>query len=84
MDSLLTEKDTYVVQHYVDDPYLWNGNKFDIRLFGLVTSFHPLKVYIHRTGYGRLAGMPYNKELDSLSRLSKFSFPLLREFHRKK
>ncbi|CAK9113690.1 unnamed protein product [Durusdinium trenchii] len=55
-----------IVQRYVDRPLLINGFKFDLRLYVVVTSFDPLKVYIYQEGLVRLATQKYQCSADSL------------------
>ena len=51
---------SYVVQRYVADPMLLGGFKFDLRIYVLVTSYHPLRVWIYRDGLVRFATEGYD------------------------
>uniref|UniRef100_A0A1I8GTA8 Tubulin polyglutamylase ttll4 n=1 Tax=Macrostomum lignano TaxID=282301 RepID=A0A1I8GTA8_9PLAT len=42
-------------------PYLINGSKFDLRVYVYVTSFDPLRVYVHERGLVRFASVPYSR-----------------------
>ena len=37
-----------IVQRYVTDPLLYQGYKFDLRLYVVVTSFNPLEAFIYK------------------------------------
>lgn len=51
-----------VVQMYIEHPLLITGRKFDIRLYVLIPTISPLKVYIHDSGLGRFATHPYDED----------------------
>jgi tubulin polyglutamylase TTLL4 len=54
------------VSRYVSKPHLLNGRKYDLRLYVLVTSYDPLKIYLFKDGLVRLATVPYNVSKSSL------------------
>jgi len=57
-----------VVQRYLHRPYLFDGHKFHVRLYGLVTSAAPLRAYLFREGIVRIAPERYGISDAELSR----------------
>ena len=49
-----------VACRYIDPPFLLDGLKSDIRLYVLVTSFHPLVCYVYDEGLARFATELYS------------------------
>ncbi|XP_075238158.1 uncharacterized protein LOC142334209 isoform X2 [Lycorma delicatula] len=62
----IPKKCPLIVQKYISDPYLINGSKFDLRLYALVTSINPLRVYLYDNGLVRFASVKYSSELSTL------------------
>ena len=63
------------MQKYVENPFLVNNRKFDLRQWVLVTSWEPLDVFVFDTCYLRLCSADYslNDLQDSYKHLSNFT-----------
>jgi len=62
----VNKRSGYIVSKYVAKPHLIRGYKYDLRLYVLVTSFEPLKIYLFQEGLVRLATVPYSTSKSSL------------------
>lgn len=49
-----------VLQKYIQRPLLYEGCKFDLRLYLLLVSVDPLEIYLYKDGWMRMATHPYS------------------------
>lgn len=51
----------FVVQEYLNKPYLIENLKFDLRIYVLVAGCDPLRIFVHKDGLTRFATEEYSK-----------------------
>ena len=55
-------KEAYVISRYIENPMLVGGKKFDLRIYVLVTSYRPLRVYQYVHGFARFCNAKYTND----------------------
>ncbi|XP_030062157.1 tubulin polyglutamylase TTLL7 isoform X2 [Microcaecilia unicolor] len=58
-------QDHLIVQEYLDKPFLMEGYKFDLRIYTLVTSCDPLRIFLYRDGLVRMGTEKYHPPNES-------------------
>lgn len=58
--SKLQYSQPMIIQKYISNPLLIGGYKFDLRIYVLITSFRPLKIYCYNDGLCRFSTKPYD------------------------
>ncbi|XDV51963.1 hypothetical protein PO909_020751 [Leuciscus waleckii] len=58
-------QDHFIVQEYLDKPFLMEGYKFDLRFYILVTSCDPLRVFLYNDGLVRMGTEKYHTPNES-------------------
>ena len=51
----------YLISRYIDKPHLINKKKYDLRIYVLIASFSPLRIYLYNNGLVRFATENYKK-----------------------
>uniref|UniRef100_A0A8C5QUX8 Tubulin tyrosine ligase like 7 n=1 Tax=Leptobrachium leishanense TaxID=445787 RepID=A0A8C5QUX8_9ANUR len=61
----LQAQDHLIVQEYIDKPFLMEGYKFDLRIYILVTSCDPLRIFLYNDGLVRMGTEIYHPPSES-------------------
>ena len=67
-NSKINKREGILACKYIANPHLINGLKYDLRVYVLVTSFNPLKVYMYTDGLVRFATEKYNTDPSQLTK----------------
>ena len=59
--------DKGIITHYVPNPLLLHGRKFDLRVYIFISSFLPLKIYFNNEGLVRISVNYYNLDEENYS-----------------
>lgn len=52
----------WMVQEYLANPHTIRGHKYVLRLYVLISSLAPLRVYLYRQGFAKLASEPWDPD----------------------
>ena len=56
----------WIIQRYLDKPHLYDGYKYVLRCYVLITSVEPLRFYLYEEGFCKLASERYStSDLDN-------------------
>jgi len=58
----VSKREGYLAAKYISNPHLLNGLKYDLRVYVLVTSFNPLRIYMYNDGLVRFATEKYSND----------------------
>jgi len=59
-------KEAYVISRYIESPLLIGGKKFDLRIYVLVSSYRPLRVYQYVHGFARFCNAKYTTDITDM------------------
>ncbi|KAG8342690.1 putative tubulin tyrosine ligase [Trypanosoma vivax] len=86
MPAMPTGTRNMVCQRYVGNPMLIYGRKFDLRIYCVVTSFDPLRIYLFDEGLVRFAAEKYpgmSNDMDNIQKhLTNYSVNKTAELNR--
>lgn len=54
-DTKIRNRKDYLISQYVSNPHLINNLKYDLRVYVVVTSYDPLRIYLFEDGLVRFA-----------------------------
>lgn len=65
-NSIIPRRKKCVISRYISNPLLINNKKFDLRLYVMVTSFTPLRIYLFENGLARFCTVDYSNDRDCI------------------
>ena len=59
---------SWTLQAYVKHPLLYRGRKFDMRVWAVITSVDPLRLYMLDRAFPKISTVPYSTDTDIVGR----------------
>lgn len=79
----LPAQEHFIVQEYLDKPFLMEGYKFDLRIYILVTSCDPLRIFLYNDGLVRMGTEKYHAPNEANLVSHMFSWHARQKFRQK-
>ena len=67
-ETKLKSRKDYLVSEYIANPHTINSFKYDLRVYVLVTSYDPLRIYMFNEGLTRFATYAYTTKTTSITK----------------
>lgn len=68
-NTQVTINETYVISKYLDNPLLVSDKKFDMRIYVLVNSYRPLKVWLYNMGFCRFCNEKFTVDVNEIDNI---------------
>lgn len=59
----IPQKQPMIASHYINNPHLLDGYKYDLRVYVVITSMNPLRIYVYDDGLTRFATSKYTNDV---------------------
>ena len=66
--TVVEKRAGYLISRYIANPHTIKELKYDLRIYVLVTSYDPLRIYMYQEGLVRFATQNYSKDVKSLKK----------------
>lgn len=66
--SNVKKNQNFLISEYINNPHLIDGMKYDLRIYVLVASYDPLRIYLYQEGLTRFATEKYSLNTKELSK----------------
>lgn len=67
-ETKVKQKKNILISEYIANPHLINNLKYDLRVYVLVTSYDPLRIYMFNEGLTRFATHQYNTKAKDIKK----------------
>jgi hypothetical protein len=73
LSEIPSKSTPHIVSEYINNPLLFDGYKFDLRVYVCISSINPLRMYVYEEGLTRFATSKYNNNITGNKKQSKYT-----------